>query len=73
MPRISPYNIDLTDEERRILEGRARKYTLPYREVFRARIVLLAAQACATTRSPCVSTPAGRWFRCGASVSSSSD
>ena len=29
--------------ERRELEARARKYTSPYREVIRARIVLLAA------------------------------
>ena len=36
MPRTSPYTIELTDEERRTLEARARKYTLPYREVVRA-------------------------------------
>jgi transposase len=44
MPRTSPYSIDLTGEERLALEARARKYTLPYRDVVRARIVLLAAQ-----------------------------
>jgi transposase len=44
MPRTSPYSIELTGEERLALEARARKYTLPYREVVRARIVLLAAQ-----------------------------
>src|SRR5437016_13734929 len=44
MPRTSPYTIELTDEERRTLEARARKYTLPYRDVFRAQIVLFAAQ-----------------------------
>jgi transposase len=44
MPRTSPYAIELTTEERLVLEARARKYTLPYREVFRARIILLAAQ-----------------------------
>jgi len=43
MPRTSPYTIELTDEERRTLEARARKYTLPYRDVFRAQIVLFAA------------------------------
>lgn len=43
MPRTSPYAIVLTEEERRVLEARVRKYTLPYRDVFRARIVLLAA------------------------------
>jgi len=44
MPRTSPYSIELTREERLALEARARKYTLPYRDVVRARIVLLAAQ-----------------------------
>lgn len=43
MPRSSPYEIRLSGDERRILEARARKYTLPYREVFRASVVLLAA------------------------------
>ena len=44
MPRESPYRIRLSRDERRILETRSRRYTLPYREVIRARIVLLAAQ-----------------------------
>lgn len=44
MPRTSPYTIKLTDEVRAVLQGRARKYTLPYRDVFRAQIVLLAAE-----------------------------
>jgi transposase len=44
MPRTGPYSIELTGEERLALEARARKYTLPYRDVVRARIVLLAAQ-----------------------------
>ena len=44
MPRTSPYSIELTGEERLALEARARTYTLPYRDVVRARIVLLAAQ-----------------------------
>ena len=43
MPRRSLYTIELSDEERRILEERARKYTLPYRDVVRAQMVLLAA------------------------------
>ena len=43
MSRRSPYIIELDDEERRILEGRAARYTLPYRDVVRARIVLMAA------------------------------
>lgn len=43
MPRSSPYEIVLRPEERQVLEARARKYTLSYREVFRASVVLLAA------------------------------
>lgn len=44
MPRSSPYVIALSPEERRVLEARARQYTLAYREVVRAKIVLLAAE-----------------------------
>ena len=44
MPRISPYPIELTPEERRVLEARGRKYTLPHREVIRAKAILLAAE-----------------------------
>jgi transposase len=44
MPRHSPFPIRLSAEERRILEERSRHYTLPYRDVVRAKIVLLAAQ-----------------------------
>ncbi|MGH9404659.1 MAG: helix-turn-helix domain-containing protein [Terriglobia bacterium] len=44
MPRQSPYVIELTDPERNELESRARKYTSPYRDVIRAKVVLLAAQ-----------------------------
>lgn len=43
MPRKSPFVISLTTGERRELEARARKYTSPYRDVVRAKIVLLAA------------------------------
>jgi len=43
MPRQSPYAIKLSEEERRILEARGRRYTLPYRDVVRAQMVLLAA------------------------------
>lgn len=43
MPRTSPFQIELTAAERRSLEARARQYTLPYRDVIRAKIVLLAA------------------------------
>ena len=43
MPRTSPYSIVLTNDERRRLQAAARKYTSPYSEVVRARIVLYAA------------------------------
>ena len=44
MPRKSPYTIELTAEERTQLERQARCYTLPYRDVMRAKVVLLAGQ-----------------------------
>ncbi len=44
MPRRSPYRIVLSDEERRALESLARSYTLPYWQVVRAQMVLLAAE-----------------------------
>ena len=44
MPRASPYIITLSRDERAILERRACKYTLPYFQVLRARIVLAAAE-----------------------------
>lgn len=44
MPRSSPYEIVLSPEEERELSSRARKYTLAYFQVQRARMILLAAQ-----------------------------
>ncbi len=44
MSRSSPFRILLTSKEQEKLETRARKYTSPYRDVVRAKIVLLAAQ-----------------------------
>ncbi len=44
MPRTSPYHIRLTKKERTALEAIARRYTSPYRDVIRARIVLYAAE-----------------------------
>jgi transposase-like protein len=43
MPRRSPYTIDLLEEERSNLERRTARYTAPYRDVMRAKIVLMAA------------------------------
>ena len=43
MPRHSPYVSILSRHERDALESRARKYTLPYFQVVRALMILLAA------------------------------
>ena len=45
MPRQSPYIINLSRHERDVLESRARRYTLPYFQVVRALMILLAAEA----------------------------
>jgi hypothetical protein len=42
MPRKSPFDIDLSAEERLSLESIARRYTSPYCDVIRAKIILLA-------------------------------
>jgi hypothetical protein len=44
MPRKSPFDISLADDERDILEETARAYTSPYIDVIRAKIVLHAAE-----------------------------
>jgi len=44
MPRHSPYRIELSSEQKQALESLARSYTLPYWQVVRAQMVLLAAQ-----------------------------
>jgi transposase len=43
MPSKCPYRIELSSAERARLEATARKYTSPYRDVIRAKIVLYAA------------------------------
>jgi len=47
MPRSSPYKIELSRQEKQELRRRAAKYTLPYCEVIRAKMILLAAQGLA--------------------------
>jgi hypothetical protein len=42
MPRKSPYEMHLSCGERLSLESLARKYTSPYCDVIRAKIILLA-------------------------------
>lgn len=44
MPIKSPYALLLEAGEREQLEAITRKYTSPYRDVMRAKVVLLAAQ-----------------------------
>jgi hypothetical protein len=43
MPRRSPFTIDLTGDEYTELATRSHEYSLPFRDVLRARIVLLAS------------------------------
>jgi hypothetical protein len=43
MPRKSPFRINLSAEEERELRRRSAKYTLPYFEVQRAKMILMAA------------------------------
>lgn len=49
MARRSPFEIDLTRSERHDLERVARRLTAPYREVIRARIILLSAEGRSNT------------------------
>lgn len=71
MPRKSPFAIRLSREERQVLEQRSRQYTLSYRDVVRAKIVLLAAEGLENTAigqrldlpRPVVSKWRGRFFR----------
>ena len=44
MPRTSPYDIRLSAPERDELQRRAAKYTLPYFQVQRAKMILYAAE-----------------------------
>jgi transposase len=44
MPRKSPFQIDLSAKEAAELNRRAARYTLPYFEVVRAKMILMAAQ-----------------------------
>ena len=44
MPRLSPYIIALSKSESQELQRRAMKYTLPYFQVQRAKMILMAAE-----------------------------
>ena len=70
MPRLSPYRIVLSRDENHELKRRAAKYTLPYYQVVRAKMILLAAKglsndeiaACLHTRREIVSLWRKRFF-----------
>jgi transposase len=61
----SPHQIQLSAAEEAELRSRAGQYTLPYREVVRAKIVLLAAEGLANTeiaeRLDTTREAVGRW------------
>ena len=44
MPRKTPYTITLSSSEKNLLEDITRKYTSPYFQVVRAKVILMAAQ-----------------------------
>jgi transposase len=44
MPRKSPYRVLLSSDEKKQLQDTARKYTSPYCDVIRAKIILLACE-----------------------------
>jgi transposase-like protein len=50
MPRKSPFDLVLSEDDRGALEAVARSYTSPYRDVIRARIVLYAAEGLGNDR-----------------------
>ena len=49
MPRSSPFDVALTEEEEQSLRETARKYTSSYCDVVRAKVVLLAAEGLENT------------------------
>src|SRR6266480_874881 len=49
MAQSSPHVVVLTDEQRRELERRAAAYSSPYRDVVRAKAILLAAEGLSNT------------------------
>jgi len=71
MPRTSPFPIHLSAAEAAELHRRSNKYTLPYFQVQRAKIILMAAQglenseiaARLSTRRDVVSEWRKRFFR----------
>jgi hypothetical protein len=70
MPRLSPFAIALSSTEEAELRRRSAKYTLPYFQVQRAKMILYAAEglpneeiaACLDTRREVVSLWRKRFF-----------
>ena len=50
MPRVSPYDVVLTGKEKQFLHEAVRRYTSPYCDVIRAKIVLLASDGLENTQ-----------------------
>jgi hypothetical protein len=44
MPRKNPHITELSNQEHKILEAQTHRYTLPYPDVVRAKIALMAAE-----------------------------
>ena len=67
MPQKSPHTVVLSEEQRRELERRAAAYSGPYRDVVRAKAILLAADGLQNTeiaeRLGCSRTSASTWRR----------
>lgn len=67
------YIIELSDQEREVLEAQACRYTLPYRDVVRAKIVLMAAAGLDNDQIAArLDTPSRGLFPGGANASSPS-
>jgi hypothetical protein len=72
MPRTSPFTIRLSSSEAAELRRRADKYTLPYFQVQRAKMILMAAEGWSNDDIAKRLALAVMWSRCGASGSSPS-
>ena len=67
MAQRSPHEVVLTEEQRRVLERRARAYSGPHRDVVRAKAILLAAEGVSNTeiaeRLACSRQAVSTWRR----------
>ena len=72
MPRNSPFTIILGIEEKEYLETIIRKYTSPYYDILRAKVVLLATEGLPIRRVGNASICPGRSYQSAASAFSTS-